>query len=49
MDDKANAYHAVYPKDKGPLSEKFQAHDCPVARGLWPPAIDKHPLARKVS
>lgn len=38
----------VYPRDKGPLSPAYQVHDCPVARGLRPPEIDRHPNARRV-
>ena len=37
-----------YPRDRGPLSENYRQHDCPMLKGLWPPAIDHHPLARKV-
>ncbi len=48
LDDEKKTQQVVYPKGKGPMSGKLQRHDCPVARGLWPPEIDKHPLARKV-
>lgn len=38
----------IYPKNFGPAKEGFVAHNCPVARGLWPPEIDEHPLAQKL-
>ena len=49
LDDRKKTQQVAYPRGKGPASEKYQPHDCPVAMGLWPPEIDKHPLARKVS
>ena len=48
LDDRKKTQRVAYPRDRGPLSEHYRPHDCPVARGLWPPEIDKHPLARKV-
>ncbi len=48
LDDQKKTQQVIYPKGEGPMSGKFQRHDCPVARGLWPPEIDEHPLARKV-
>ena len=41
--------HTVYPQGKGPLSPEFAVHDCPIRQGIWPPDIDSHPLAEKVS
>jgi hypothetical protein len=49
LDDAKKTQQVSYPKGKGPASGKLQRHDCPVARGLWPPEIDQHPLARRVS
>jgi hypothetical protein len=48
LDSERRTQQASYPRDQGPLSDQYRPHDCPVARGLWPPEIDRHPNARKV-
>ena len=48
LDDEQRTLHVVYPRGMGPLSEEYRRHDCPIAKGLWPPEIDAHPLATKV-
>ena len=41
--------NVLYPTDYGPLAPAYKTHDCPAKRGLWPPEIDEHPLAKKIS
>jgi hypothetical protein len=41
--------HTVYERGKGPITAAYKVHDCPVRLGIWPPDIDAHPLAEKVS
>ena len=48
LDDRRKTQQVAYPRGKGPMSEGYRPHDCPVARGLWPSEIDKHPLSRTV-
>jgi hypothetical protein len=42
------AYNVRYPQGQGPYSERYRQHDCPIARGLLPPHLEKHPHARPV-
>ena len=39
----------LYKQGFGPLTSEYRQHDCPVRMGLWPPEIDEHPLAVRVS
>lgn len=49
LDDEALTQDIVYEKGKGPITEAYRAHDCPIANGLFPPDIDEHPNAKKVA
>jgi hypothetical protein len=48
LDGEKRTQLVAYPRGKGPLSEGYRPHHCPVAQGLWPPEIDLHPLAKRV-
>ena len=48
-DDAKRTQHVVYPRGSGPLAPGYRPHDCPVRKGLVPPEIDAHPLAKKVA
>ena len=49
FDTEANTQHSVYEQGKGPITNEYKLHDCPVRLGIWPPDIDDHPLAKKVA
>ena len=48
-DDAKRTQDVVYPQGKGPMERSFRQHDCPVAKGLVPPEIDRHPGAKKLA
>ncbi len=49
FDTELKTQHTVYEQGKGPITAAYRVHDCPVRLGIWPPDIDAHPLAEKVS
>jgi hypothetical protein len=47
-DSRPPVYNVRYPQGQGPYSERYQRHDCPIARGLLPPGLERHSHARRV-
>ena len=48
-DTEANTQHTFYARGKGPVAAGYKPHDCPIRRGIWPPDIEEHPLAKRIS